>query len=91
MIRNTGNRNGEWLHNFIYVTWWGVPPAIKELKGFKKVALNAGETKEISLFSPEDLAFYGIDMKKRTEPGKFKLWVSQNSMDISNEAEFSVE
>jgi beta-glucosidase len=93
MIRNTGNRNGELVAQlYIRDLVGSTTRPIKELKGFKKVALNAGETKEISfILTSEDLAFYGIDMKKRTEPGKFKLWVSQNSMDISNEAEFSVE
>ncbi len=64
---------------------------VKELKGFQKINLKAGESKQVSFeLLSEDLAFYGIDMKKKTEPGDFKLWVAQNSADNSNEASFTV-
>jgi beta-glucosidase len=64
---------------------------VKELKGFQKINLKAGESKQVSFeLLSEDLAFYGIDMKKKTEHGDFKLWVAQNSTDNSNEASFTV-
>lgn len=65
---------------------------VKELKGFQKILLKAGESRQVTFeLHAEDLAFYGIDMKKKTEPGNFKLWVAQSSDDNENEATFSVE
>lgn len=65
--------------------------SVKELKGFQKVSLKAGENRQLSFeLTSENLVFYGIDMKK-TEPGDFKLWIAQSSADNSNEISFSVE
>ena len=65
---------------------------VKELKGFKKVALEAGEKKKISFTINKDLlAFYGINMEKVTEPGDFILWIGLNSADESNRGTFSYE
>lgn len=64
---------------------------VKELKGFQKIALKAGETKQVTFeLTSDDLAFFGIDMKKKAEPGNLKLWVAQSSNDQSNESSFSV-
>jgi beta-glucosidase len=65
---------------------------VKELKGFQKIPLKAGESRQVSFeLRSEELAFYGIDMKKKTEPGSFTLWVAQSSDDNENEATFRVE
>ena len=65
---------------------------MKELKGFQKIALKAGESTQVTFeLRSEELAFYGIDLKKKTEPGNFKLWVAQSSADNSNEIDFSVK
>lgn len=53
---------------------------VKELKGFQRVSLKAGETKTITFtLSSDDLAFYGIDMVLNTEPGYFNIWVGGSS------------
>ena len=45
---------------------------IKELKGFQKVSLRAGETKTIALdITPDLLAFYDVSMNYVVEPGEF--------------------
>ena len=92
-VRNTGSIDGDLVAQlYIRDLVGSTTRPIKELKGFEKVSLKAGEGRDITFnIASEDLAFYGIDMKKKTEPGKFKLWVSQNSMDNSNEMDFSVE
>lgn len=91
-VRNTGPADGEivvQLYTRQLVA--SVTRPVKELKGFKKIALKAGESKQVTFnLASEDLAFYGIDMKKKTEPGDFKLWIAQSSADNSNEASFSV-
>lgn len=53
---------------------------VKELKGFQRVTLAAGESRHMSFTLPvSDLAFYGLDMQKRVEPGEFTLWVGGDS------------
>lgn len=53
---------------------------IRELKGFQRIDLKAGEEKRVIFkLSISDLAFYGIDMKKKVEAGKFDLWVGSDS------------
>lgn len=92
-VKNSGLRDGELIAQlYIRDLVGSTTRPVKELKGFEKVSLKAGESKDITFtLKAEDLAFWGINMKKKTEPGKFKLWVSQNSMDHSNEVEFVVE
>ncbi|HCM19793.1 MAG TPA: glycosyl hydrolase, partial [Porphyromonadaceae bacterium] len=65
---------------------------VKELKGFRKIALKAGETQQVTFeLTPEDLAFYGIEGKKKAEAGALKLWVAQHSADDTNEISFSIQ
>ncbi len=53
---------------------------VKELKGFQRVHLRAGESKTILFrFTTDDLAFYNRDMKRVAEPGDFDLWVGGDS------------
>ena len=54
-----------------------------------KVALKAGEKKQVSFTIDEALlAFYGIDMQKKAEPGDFTVWVGLNSADEANQSSF---
>ncbi|HOV71941.1 MAG TPA: fibronectin type III-like domain-contianing protein, partial [Dysgonamonadaceae bacterium] len=91
-VENTGSMDGEMVVQLYVRDLVGsVTRPVKELKGFQKVALKAGENKQIAFeLSSDDLAFYGIDMKKKTEPGEFKVWVAQHAEDNSNELTFSV-
>lgn len=53
---------------------------VRELKGFQKINLKAGETKTIDFtILPEQLAFWNADMVKRTEAGDFQVWISKDS------------
>jgi beta-glucosidase len=55
---------------------------VKELKGFRRVSLFAGETTTVTFdVTPEHLAFYDIDMVFRVEPGEFRLMVGSSSRD----------
>jgi beta-glucosidase len=63
---------------------------VKELKGFHKVFLKAGESKTITFtITANDLKFYDINMKYTTEPGDFKLFIGTNSQDVK-EANFQL-
>lgn len=64
---------------------------VKELKGFEKLALKAGESRTVSFeLRAEDLAFHNEKMEKVVEPGRFRLWIAQDSQDESNSKEFVV-
>jgi len=63
---------------------------VKELKGFRKISLNAGESQEISFeIGAKDLAFYTRDMSFKAEPGDFKLFIGSSSDDVQS-ADFSL-
>jgi beta-glucosidase len=53
---------------------------VRELKGFQRVHLKPGESREVSFqLSADDLAFYGRNMTRGTEPGKFHAWIGGSS------------
>lgn len=55
---------------------------VKELKGFRRVPLKGGESRQVAFtLSPDDLAFYGIDHTYKAEPGEFELWIGTNSKE----------
>lgn len=82
-VENTGKRNGdEVVQLYIRDDVATVTRPVKELKGFKKISLNAGEKKTVEFsITPDDLSFYNLDMKKVVESGTFTLFVGGNSID----------
>ncbi|HOZ76790.1 MAG TPA: beta-glucosidase BglX [Ferruginibacter sp.] len=63
---------------------------VKELKGFQKIELKAGESKTVEFkISVNDLKFYNSDLKFVAEPGDFKLFIGGNSRDVK-EATFKL-
>lgn len=64
---------------------------VKELKGFEKIWLNPGETKEVSFQIDESmLKYYTRSMEYKAEYGSFQLFIGGNSQDVLEE-EFSFE
>jgi beta-glucosidase len=56
---------------------------LKELKGFQKVTLKAGESKLITFdITTEDLKFYNNDLKFDWEAGEFEIMIGGNSRDV---------
>jgi len=56
---------------------------VKELKGFQKIILNPGESKEVVFtIKEDDLKFYNSNLKYVAEPGDFKLFIGANSRDV---------
>lgn len=80
-VKNTGNRSGaETVQMYIRDMFSSVTRPVKELKGFKKVHLAAGETKTVSFtITPELLSFYDVNMNWIIEPGDFKIMVGTAS------------
>lgn len=82
-ITNSGNRDGvEIVQLYIQDEFASVTRPIKELKGFQRVALKVGETKNISFdITPEELQFFTARKKWEVEPGTFKIMVGTSSHD----------
>ena len=56
---------------------------VKELKGFQKVLIKAGESKRVSFsITPNDLKFYNYDLKYDWEAGDFNIMIGGNSRDV---------
>jgi beta-glucosidase len=87
-IKNTGTRNGsETVQMYIRDIFSSVTRPVKELKGFKKINLNVGETQTVNFtITPELLSFYDKDMNWIVEPGDFEIMVgtaSDNNTSIN--------
>jgi beta-glucosidase len=82
-VTNTGRRAGsEVVQLYIRDLVSSVTRPVKELKGFKKVFLKAGESTTVTLdITPASLAFYDINMKYVVEPGDFEIMVGTSSQD----------
>jgi beta-xylosidase len=82
-VTNTGTRPGaEVVQMYIRDVVSSVTRPVKELRGFKKVWLQPGETKSVELpITPESLAFYDVDMQYVVEPGEFAVMVGTSSRD----------
>jgi len=91
-VTNTGNVAGEEVVQcYVRDLVGSVTRPVKELKGFEKIALKAGESKNVTFtITPDMLAFHRVDMTYGTEPGDFKLFIGGNSRDVK-ETGFSLK
>lgn len=83
-VKNTGERkSGEVVQLYIRDQIASVTRPVKELKGFERIILNAGETKTVNFtIDASLLSFYDINMNYTVEPGMFTLMVGGNSQDL---------
>lgn len=84
IIKNTGDIKGkETVQMYIQDIVGSVVRPVKELKGFKKIELDANESSIVEfIITEEDLRFFTKDMHFTSEPGKFKLFIGTNSNDV---------
>lgn len=82
-VSNSGAIAGdEVIQLYIRDEYSSVTRPVKELKAFKKVNLNPGESQTIEfVITPKMLEFYDINMKKLVEPGNFKIMIGGSSRD----------
>lgn len=53
---------------------------VKELKGFKKIMIKAGDTVRVNFtLTTDDLAYWNADMQQRAEAGEFTVWIAPDS------------
>lgn len=83
-ITNTGKTTGkEVVQLYIRDLVGSITRPVKELKGFKKITLNAGETKTVSFpITTELLKFYNGNLKYDWEPGDFEIMIGTSSADV---------
>ena len=86
-VTNTGARSGsEVVQMYIRDRFSSVTRPVKELKGFRRVFLDPGETVTVEFaITPEHLAFYDVRMKRVVEPGEFEIMVGNSSRDTDLE------
>jgi beta-glucosidase len=82
-LTNTGPREGsEVVQLYIRDRVSSVTRPVKELKGFRRVRLDPGESTTVALeITPESLAFHDLDMDFVVEPGEFEVQVGTSSRD----------
>jgi beta-glucosidase len=82
-VTNTGGRAGsEVVQMYVRDKVSSATRPIKELKAFRKLFLQPGETASVAFdIAPEQLAFYDIHMKYVVEPGDFEIMVGSSSRD----------
>jgi beta-glucosidase len=93
-VKNTGAREGsETVQLYIRDLKSSLPRPVKELKGFEKVSLQAGETKTVT-FTIDKTALSFFDPTKHewvAEPGDFEAQVGASSSDIKSKIAFTLK
>ncbi len=85
-ITNTGKFDGaEIVQLYIRDIVGSITRPIKELKGFEKIWLKAGESKTITFnITPEQLKFYNSQLEHVWEQGEFEIMIGSNSIDLKS-------
>lgn len=88
-ITNTGKRKAtETVQLYLADVKGSVVRPVKMLRGFQKVSLKPGDSREVSFVITEDmLKFYDIQMEYTSEPGAFEVFIGPDS-DTKNRAVF---
>lgn len=83
-ITNTGDREGEEVVQlYIRQLVGSITRPVKELKAFEKIALEPGETKEVTFdLTWKDLAFYNTNNEFNAQPGEFYLYIGTDSDEV---------
>ena len=92
-VKNIGEVNGKEVVQ-VYVGKYNskVKRALKELKGFEKVSLTQGETKQINIsIDAKDLAYYNEETSNWVvEKGDYIIYVGNGSKSISKELKITI-
>lgn len=85
-LTNSGKYDGaEVVQLYIRDLVGSITRPVKELKGFRKVFLKAGESTTVEFsITPDDLKFYNYDLKYDWEPGEFSMMIGSNSKEVKS-------
>lgn len=83
-VKNTGSRDAdEVVQLYVRDLVASVSRPVRELKGFERIHLKAGEQRDVQFVISRDLlGFYNQDLKWTVEPGDFQIMVGPNSRDL---------
>src|SRR6266566_4292658 len=83
-VTNTGPRAGDEVAQlYIRDAVSMATQPVKQLRGFRRVTLQPGETRTVTFeIGPDQLAYHDADMKRVVEPGRFDVMVGGNSVDV---------
>jgi beta-glucosidase len=83
-VTNSGAvRGDEVVQLYIRDEVSSVTRPVKELRGFRRISLDAGQTKTVEFtLGPEELSFLNRDMYRVVEPGVFTIMVGGNSVEL---------
>jgi beta-glucosidase len=91
-VKNTSDRAGdEVVQLYTHQRWGSESRPVRELKGFSRISLSAGETRTVRMhLSPSDLAFWSSSTRNRAvEASTYDLWVGDSSA-ATEHAEFKI-
>lgn len=85
-VTNSGKLAGEEVVQlYIRDEVSSVTRPVQELKGFRRITLNPGETKTAEFTQgPEELSFLNAEMKRVVEPGFFNVMVGPSSVNLQH-------
>jgi beta-glucosidase len=88
-VTNTGDRTGdEVVQLYIRDEEATVARPVRELRGFRRVALAPGERRTVAfVLSTEQFAYVGADLRRVVEPGRVSVQVGSSSVDLPLTAE----
>lgn len=91
-VKNTSETAGtEVVQLYVRDEVGSVTTPVKALKGFQRVALNPGETKDVQfIIGSEALSLWNREMKRVVEPGDFRIMLGSSSDDIRQEGTLTV-
>lgn len=93
-VKNTGSREGqEIVQLYIADKKSSLPRPLKELKGFKKIKLTPGESKEVSFVIDKEALSFFDDTKHAwiAEPGKFEAIIAASAADVKGVVPFELK
>jgi len=78
-VKNTGGLAGkEVVQLYLQDEYGSVSRPVRQLKGFRKIRLEPGESQEVSfVLTPNDMSFIGLKNTRIVEPGTFKVMIGQ--------------
>jgi beta-glucosidase len=93
IVTNTGTRAGdEVVQLYVRDVVASVARPVMELRGFTRIHLKAGESREVSFaLGPDDLRMLDRDLRWVVEPGVFRVMIGASSEDIRLRGEFTVK
>jgi beta-glucosidase len=92
-VKNVGERAGkEVTQLYLRDVISSVTRPVKELRGFEKVSLDPGESKDVEFsLGFDDMSLLDRGMKRVVEPGRFRVMIGASSGDIRLDQFFEVE